>query len=111
MRPIIRRKPGFFRIDLKQFWKLSQSHLGFAGPGATSSWKLPNPQSPHDLQPEKSSSGSHEAAGGSPEGEAQGIPKQLSVLAGAGGRQIGRANANVLPAKGNAGEDHGAGGA
>jgi hypothetical protein len=33
------------------------------------------------------------------------------VLAGAGGRQIGRANANALAAEGNAGEDYGAGGA
>ena len=47
---------------------------------------------------------------GPPKGEAQGIPKQLAVLARAGGRQIGRANANALAAKGNAGKDHGAGG-
>ncbi|MDH4404422.1 MAG: hypothetical protein QE276_00160 [Cyanobium sp. D14.bin.5] len=45
------------------------------------------------------------AASGAPEGEAQGIPKQLAVLARAGGRQIGRANANALAAKGNAGKD------
>ena len=32
------------------------------------------------------------------------------MLAGAGGRQIGRANANALAAKANAGEDYGAGG-
>jgi len=32
------------------------------------------------------------------------------VLAGAGGRQIGRTNANALAAEGNAGEDYGAGG-
>ena len=50
------------------------------------------------------------AASGAPEGEAQGIPKQLAVLAGAGGRQIGRANANDLTTKGNAAKDHGAGG-
>jgi hypothetical protein len=47
---------------------------------------------------------------GPPKGEAQGIPKQLAVLAGAGGRQIGRTNANALAAKGNAGEDYCAGG-
>jgi hypothetical protein len=35
---------------------------------------------------------------------AQGIAKKLAVLAGAGGRQIGRANANALAAEGNAGE-------
>ena len=57
--------------------------------------------------------GSQPSAGapsGAPEGEEQGIPKQLAVLAGAGGRQIGRANANALAAKGDAGEDHGASG-
>ena len=43
------------------------------------------------------------APSGAPEGEAQGIPKQLAVLARAGGRQIGRTNANALAAKGNAG--------
>jgi hypothetical protein len=43
-------------------------------------------------------------------GEAQGIPKQLAVLARAVGRQIGRANANALAAEGNAGEDYGEGG-
>ena len=43
------------------------------------------------------------AASGAPEGEAQGIPKQLAVLARAGGRQIGRANANALAAVGDAG--------
>ena len=31
------------------------------------------------------------------------MAKQLAVLARAGGRQIGRANANALAAKGNAG--------
>ena len=41
--------------------------------------------------------------GGAPKGEAQSIPKQLAVLARAGGRQIGRTNANALAAKGNAG--------
>jgi hypothetical protein len=50
------------------------------------------------------------APSGAPEGEAQGIPKQLAVLAGAGGRQIGRGNANALAAEGDAGEDYGAGG-
>ena len=50
------------------------------------------------------------APSGAPEGKSQGIPKQLAVLARAGGRQIGRANANALAAKGNAGEDYGAGG-
>ena len=50
------------------------------------------------------------AASGAPEGEAQGIPKQLAVLARAGCRQIGRTYANALAAEGNAGEDYGAGG-
>ena len=50
------------------------------------------------------------APSGPPEGEAQGIPKQLAVLARAGGRQIGRANANALAAEGNAGKHYGAGG-
>ena len=50
------------------------------------------------------------AAGGPPKGEAQGIPKQLAAFTGAGGRPISRANANALAAKGNAGEDYGAGG-
>ena len=50
------------------------------------------------------------AAGGPPKGESQGIPKQLAVLAGAGGRQIGRTNANALVAEGDAGKDYGAGG-
>ncbi len=50
------------------------------------------------------------AASGAPKGEAQSIPKQLAVLARAGGRQIGRTNANALAAEGNAGEDYGAGG-
>ena len=45
------------------------------------------------------------AASGAPKGKTQGIPKQLAVLTGAGGRQIGRANANALAAKGNANED------
>ena len=44
-----------------------------------------------------------------PKGEAQGIPKQPAAFSGAGGRQIGRANANALAAEGNAGEDYGAG--
>ena len=43
-------------------------------------------------------------AGGAPEGEAQGIPKQLAAFSGAGGRPISRAKANALAAKGNAGE-------
>ena len=43
------------------------------------------------------------AASGAPKGKTQGIPKQLAVLTGAGGRQIGRANANALAAKGTAG--------
>jgi len=50
--------------------------------------------------------GSEPSAGGpsgAPKGEAQGIPKQLAVLAGAGGRQISRANANALASKGTAG--------
>jgi hypothetical protein len=50
------------------------------------------------------------APSGAPEGEAQSIPKKLAVLARAGGRQIGRTNTNALAAKGNAGEDYGAGG-
>ena len=44
------------------------------------------------------------AAGGPPKGEAQSIPKKLAAFSGAGGRPIGRANANALAAKGNAGE-------
>ena len=51
--------------------------------------------------------GSQPSAGGpsgAPEGEAQGIPKQLAAFTGAGGRQIGRANANALAAEGDAGE-------
>ena len=57
--------------------------------------------------------GSQPSAGapsGAPKSEAQGVPKQLAVLARAGGRPIGRANANALAAKGNAGKDYGAGG-
>ena len=57
--------------------------------------------------------GSEPSAGapsGAPEGKSQGIPKKLAELARAGSRQIGRANANVLAAKGNAGKDYGAGG-
>jgi hypothetical protein len=57
--------------------------------------------------------GSQPSAGapsGPPKGEAQGIPKQLAVLARAGGRQIGRTNANALAAEGNAGKHYGAGG-
>ena len=45
--------------------------------------------------------------GGPPEGEAQGIPKKLAAFTGAGGRPIGRANADALAAKGDAGEDYG----
>ncbi len=48
--------------------------------------------------------------GGPPKGEAQSIPKKLAAFSEAGARQIGRANANVLAAEGNAGEDYGAGG-
>jgi hypothetical protein len=48
--------------------------------------------------------------GGPPKAEAQGIPKQLAAFSGAGGRQIGRANANVLAAEGDASEDYDAGG-
>ena len=44
--------------------------------------------------------------GGAPEGEAQGIAEKLAAFIGAGGRPIGRANANALAAKGNAGEDY-----
>ncbi len=43
------------------------------------------------------------AASGAPKGEAQGIPKKLAAFTGAGGRQIGWANANAMAAKGNAG--------
>ena len=43
------------------------------------------------------------AAGGPPKGEAQSIPKKLAAFSGAGGRPIGRANANALAAKGTAG--------
>jgi hypothetical protein len=50
------------------------------------------------------------APSGAPKGEAQGIPEKLAAFTGAGGRQISLANANALAAKGNAGEDHGAGG-
>jgi len=50
------------------------------------------------------------APSGPPESEAQSIPKKLAAFSGAGGRQIGRANANALAAKGDAGEDYGAGG-
>ena len=50
------------------------------------------------------------AASGQPKREAQGIAKKLAAFTGAGGRPISRANANALAAKGNAGEDHGAGG-
>ena len=81
-----------------------------------------NQQSPHDLQPEQLLRRFHEAAGlhplnpttrpfagndlghkpiagaagGPPKGEAQGISKKLAAFTGAGGRQIGRANANAL---------------
>ena len=48
--------------------------------------------------------------GGLPKGEAQGIREKPAAFSGAGGRPISRANANALAAKGNAGEDHGAGG-
>ena len=50
------------------------------------------------------------AAGGPPEGEAQGIAKKLAAFSGAGGRPIGRANANALATEGNAGENYCAGG-
>ncbi len=50
------------------------------------------------------------APSGAPEREAQCIPKQLAAFTGAGGTQIGRANANALAAEGNAGEDYGEGG-
>ena len=40
----------------------------------------------------------------------QGIAEKLAAFSGAGGRPIGRANANALAAKGNVGEDYGAGG-
>jgi len=50
------------------------------------------------------------AASGPPKGEAQGIPKQLAAFTGAGGRQIGRANANALAAEGDASEKYDAGG-
>ena len=80
--------------------------------------KPAEPSRPEDLNPtirplagnNLGSQPSAGAASGAPEGEAQGIPKKLAVLAGAGGRQIGRANAIALAAKGNAGEDYGAGG-
>jgi hypothetical protein len=41
--------------------------------------------------------------GGPPKAEAQGMQEKLAVLARAGGRSIGRANANALAAEGNAG--------
>ncbi len=50
------------------------------------------------------------APSGPPEREAQGIAKKLAAFSGAKVRQIGRANANALTAKGNAGKDYGAGG-
>ena len=40
---------------------------------------------------------------GAPKGEAQGISEKLAAFTGAGGRPIGRANANALTAEGNAG--------
>ena len=46
------------------------------------------------------------AAGGLPKGEAQGIPEKPAEFTGAGRRQISRGNANVLAAKGEAGESH-----
>ena len=48
--------------------------------------------------------------GGLPKGEAQGIPEKPAAFTGAGRRPISRGNANALAAKGNAGENHGAGG-
>ena len=50
------------------------------------------------------------APSGAPKGEAQGIPKKLAAFSGAGRGRISRTNGNALAAKGNAGEDHGAGG-
>ena len=50
------------------------------------------------------------AAGGAPKGEAQDVAEELATFSRAGGRPIGRSNENALAAKGNAGEDHGAGG-
>ena len=47
--------------------------------------------------------GAGAAAGGAPKGEAQGISEKLAAFTGAGGRPIGRANANALTAEGNAG--------
>ena len=46
---------------------------------------------------------------GAPKGEAQGIAEKLAAFSGAGGRPIGRANANALAAEGNAGEYYCAG--
>ena len=65
-----------------------------------------HPPTPRNLGGEPSAG----AAGSAPKGEAQGIAKKLAAFTGAGGRPISRANANALAAKGNAGEDHGAGG-
>lgn len=48
--------------------------------------------------------------GGPPKAEAQGMQEKLAVLARAGGRSIGRANANALAAEGDASEDYDAGG-
>jgi len=70
----------------------------------------PKPRNPPACGNNLGSQPSAGAASGAPEGEAQGIPKQLAVLARAGGRQIGRANANALAAEGDAGKDYGAGG-
>ena len=104
-----------------------------ANPAGTKTWAAcsrehSNQQSPHDLQPEQLLRRSHKAytplypticpfagndlghelgagaAGGPPKAETQGIAKQLAAFSGAGGRPIGRANANALAAKGNANE-------
>ena len=45
-----------------------------------------------------------------PKGKAQGITKKFAAFTGVGGRQISRGYANAMAAKGDAGEDYGAGG-
>lgn len=105
------------------------AHSAGAKTWAACSREHSSQQSPHDLQPEQLLSRFHEAAGlhplnptigpfagsnlggepsaggpgGAPKVEAQGISEKLAAFTGAGGRPIGRANANALTAEGNAG--------
>ena len=78
-----------------------------AHPAGTKTWAAYTPLNP-TIRPFAGKNLGHKpgagAAGGAPKRKAQGVAEELAVLAGAGSRQIDRANANALAAEALRGE-------